>query len=662
MTNSAAGPGAGGRIDFRMERRRYGDALGRKELLARLDAQLRPAAGRLGGYVLVTGQPGMGKSALLCHWLRLREDQGEPVPHHLVRRHIRRWARPQAVLRNLLTQTEELFPEQADPAGVQDAPPEHLLEHLLGLLERVSEQVLARDPARRLVLLIDGLDEAEDEGGGHADPLGFVPAPSLPDGVFLLLSSRPIEPHMAALRSLHRVEHVALEVERASGEAACRALWVLSATAFEPPLPDPLVEEAIRRAQGNVLYTEKLRDWLKGQPAERRQVVDLPGSLEDFLKLLWQDIVRLPEAPRRLAQEGLGLLCAAREALPLSVLGELLEDALRPEDLLRATRHLLLEEPGAEEQTGEHGAPAYRLYHESFHKFVAGRLAAELPRHHRRLAAQLAAWPCLAADPFRRDYTLRHAVSHRLGARDGEGARRLATDLSFMEARIAALGPEAVEADLERTVAWDPEAGDELLTLSRALRAEAHWLRKDSSALAGLLFTRLINQGWTTGRIDATLRLSPGVPVLRLRHQMQRRDRSERTLLGHSGKVSACTITPDGQLLISASSGKIRYLSYADGQLEAGPGNENLHVWDLATGRILFSLRGHLGPIIGCVALSDGRRLLSASAEGTVKLWDLASRSLLASRAGHAFWPEERTLAASGGVVVMGSRSGVLQT
>jgi hypothetical protein len=62
-------------IDFRGERGRHETFVGREDVLAAIDAHL-VGAGAARGWVLVTGQPGMGKSAILTRWLGLAEQAG----------------------------------------------------------------------------------------------------------------------------------------------------------------------------------------------------------------------------------------------------------------------------------------------------------------------------------------------------------------------------------------------------------------------------------------------------------------------------------------------------------------------------------------------------------------------------------------------------------
>jgi len=70
-------------FDYRNERQRHEKFVGREALLARLDTLL--VADGVDRWVVVTGGPGTGKSAILSAWLTRREAAGAVVPHHFSR-------------------------------------------------------------------------------------------------------------------------------------------------------------------------------------------------------------------------------------------------------------------------------------------------------------------------------------------------------------------------------------------------------------------------------------------------------------------------------------------------------------------------------------------------------------------------------------------------
>ena len=106
---------SGDRIDYSIERRRHEKFVGRAGLLARLDQLLVDS--ETDRWVVITGGPGMGKSALLAAWLARRQAAGAVVPHHLIRRRMYDWDDPRKLVSSLVEQLEDGFPELREPDG-----------------------------------------------------------------------------------------------------------------------------------------------------------------------------------------------------------------------------------------------------------------------------------------------------------------------------------------------------------------------------------------------------------------------------------------------------------------------------------------------------------------------------------------------------------------
>jgi hypothetical protein len=115
--NRAEAIGERGLHDDRRVRGRKGvrDIVGRAGLLARLDQLLVDSA--TDRWVVITGGPGMGKSALLAAWLSRREAAGVVVPHHFIRRGAYDWDDPAELVDSLVAQIEDGFPGLREPDG-----------------------------------------------------------------------------------------------------------------------------------------------------------------------------------------------------------------------------------------------------------------------------------------------------------------------------------------------------------------------------------------------------------------------------------------------------------------------------------------------------------------------------------------------------------------
>lgn len=101
--------------------------------------------------------------------------------------------------------------------------------------------------------------------------------------------------------------------------------------------------------------------------------------------------------------------------------------------------------------------------------------------------------------------------------------------------------------------------------------------------------------------------------------------------------VHAVAFSPDGQLLASAGEDRMIWL------------------WDLASGRVIWRLKGHTD-IVSCVCFSpNGRVLVSGSADQTVRLWEVASGREIGRWSGHTFAVGSVAFSPDGRLVASGS-------
>jgi tetratricopeptide (TPR) repeat protein len=115
------------------------------------------------------------------------------------------------------------------------------------------------------------------------------------------------------------------------------------------------------------------------------------------------------------------------------------------------------------------------------------------------------------------------------------------------------------------------------------------------------------------------------------------------TLRGHEKSIMSVSFSPDGKRIVSGS---------WDGTIK---------VWDAATGRELMTLRAHGGIVASVAFCLDGKRIVSGSIDRTARVWDVTTGAeLLTLRAQDqvlsvAFSPDRKAIAAGtcGGSIVL---------
>jgi hypothetical protein len=579
------------------------------------------------GVWLLVGEAGVGKTTFLAHLVRERRYLhffAEQAPGEAgVTRALQSLA-AQLVSRYRLepyASRERLSPTLA-------AAPDFLER----LLDQAAERLTAGE---KLVIVVDALDEAGL--GSNGNVLGLPK--SLPPGVFLVLSQRPVSvplhtypyPRTVSLSpgDPHNLADVATYLRGVARRPAVAGQ--LRARGYSE---DRFVQVLQEKSAGNWMYLSFIvREIQEGQ----RSPLDLEGlplGLVGYYAEYWGRWRRQPEWDRLYAPL-LAALAAAREAASLEQLRRWAGLDVEEYRLKR-----LLQEEWAAFLFASEGR--YRLYHASLQDFFRGVIAESLTPADRPLVEEMAErtrqvhrriaeiyqqgatgdWMRLAV--LDEGYGLRHLAAHLAAAEDWDALYALLTDFDFLEARRRATSVFDLEADYRLALAaWPPEDVERrevLVALEERLRLEASRIAQAPEWLFPALYNHL---RWLDAPDGPLHRLCEAAAARRTGYLRSRLDpRPEpplwlRSLEGHTGRVNAVAISPDGRFIVSGSE------------------DHTVKVWELESGRLLRSLEGHTGRVWAVAVSPDGRFIVSGSSDRTVKVWELESGRLLRSLEGH---------------------------
>jgi WD40 repeat protein len=193
------------------------------------------------------------------------------------------------------------------------------------------------------------------------------------------------------------------------------------------------------------------------------------------------------------------------------------------------------------------------------------------------------------------------------------------TDLEFLYSKICTAMPHFLIDDYEEgfRAGYKSESLDIIV---HAIRRSAHILSEDPTQLAGQIVSRLMFSDLpNVQKLVEQARKWNEAPWLRPLKLSDTQSSGSLlgTLTGHTDGVSRLAITPDGRKVVSASF------------------DRTLKVWDLAYGTALQTLTGHTDAVKAVAVTPDGRWVISGSKDRTLKVWDLERGLNLATLTGH---------------------------
>ncbi|MCG7852084.1 MAG: DUF4062 domain-containing protein [Methanosarcinaceae archaeon] len=190
----------------------------------------------------------------------------------------------------------------------------------------------------------------------------------------------------------------------------------------------------------------------------------------------------------------------------------------------------------------------------------------------------------------------------------------------ILSVAVTSDGCRALSGHMDKTIkVWDIETGVEIDTL----KGHSDWVNSVAVTPDGRLAVSgsgdktimvwdIEKRGEKSANI-ALKRLFALLPFLKYRKK------PVHILKGHSRRVQAVAVTPDGRLAVSGSFDK------------------TLKVWDLEAGVELHTLKGHSDWVQAVAVTPDGRLAVSGSVDKTLKVWNIEAGAEVHTLAGHKY-------------------------
>jgi len=325
------------------------------------------------GYILIRGEPGIGKTALLSQLVKTR---GYVHHFNIALQNIRT---TQTFLENVCAQLIVRY--QLDYATL---PPEATQNS--AFLSQLLTEATKKAEDKPVVVLIDALDEGEDLGLAATANRLYLPA-VLPARVFFVLTSREqIDYRLNVDRredlylrdddpqNLEDVQtYVRTFLQSNQNEMTRRiTAWKVST--------DQFIELITGKSQGNFMYlVHVLNDIRTGRlsPETLDNIQDLPEGLRAYYEQHWR-IMRDRDQDRfeGIYEPVLRILATVHEPVSVDAVEEWTKvKPARIRDVIRDWR------PFLNENRSQSGKLLYRIYHASFQDFLAEEGIGLKPSH-----------------------------------------------------------------------------------------------------------------------------------------------------------------------------------------------------------------------------------------------------------------------------------------
>ncbi|MEW8692312.1 MAG: hypothetical protein AB2535_14650 [Candidatus Thiodiazotropha endolucinida] len=560
----------------------------------------------------ICGGPGVGKTTLSAV---LANRYSEVAALHLCKYGHAQKSDPRRVVTSIAYQLSTQLPEyetrlaslEVERMAQDDAPT--LFDNLL-----VQPLSTLTKPDRAVVILIDALDEAGGSDGLNT-LASFIAAefPRTPGWLRLVITSRPEKEVTVPLQGLNPF-FLDTETEANHGDIIVYLRRELASLLQEDADSDQLIEQIFSKSEGVFLYVERIcHDLQQGYLSLDRLDLfpqGLGGVFWRYFERQFQDLERF----RRNVRPALRAILAAREPLSVEILRGLF--GWQDEELRDFVRDLGVLFPVTAE--GKHRV--IKPWHKTLVDWLtdedtAGVYYTSIAEGNGLLASTglREIHSDITAAPA---YWLMHTPYHLGCTAAWEEAHGVLMRFDFIRNKLERFGPQPLIEDYEYFMGTlpgsieglDAEIHETLKLTGEAIRLSCHVLTRDTNQLASQLTGRLL--GINSARVRAMLE-----QIQQLQQKPWLRPITPsltppnaflmRTLVGHKGPVEDVAVTADGSKIISASC------------------DAKLRVWEASTGGLIRILTGHEDAVTGVSVLGSNDAAASISFDGSLRVWDL---------------------------------------
>ncbi len=318
------------------------------------------------GYFILRGDPGIGKSAFLAQMVK----RDGHIHHFNVRAEGIR--SPERFLSNLCSQliaTYRLDYSSLPADATQDS------RFLNSLLDKVAARL---GPGAKAVLLVDALDEADSSVlTPGANPL-YLPL-SLPPGIFMILTTR-----RESLGLRIDCEQQTLDIEQDSGgniadvrefvESKISLAGIRSYISAQGMTEAIFIDALAAKSQGNFMYLRYVLPEIENGRYKDQDFDSLPIGLQNYYEDHWRRMRSRDEEDWFAYQlPVLVALTAIKEPISIDLIAKFsgIPDSRRIRKTLNEWEPLLYNAESTDPQMPSQ--KRYRLYHASFHDFIAAK-------------------------------------------------------------------------------------------------------------------------------------------------------------------------------------------------------------------------------------------------------------------------------------------------